>query len=124
LEHREKYPCIFPYQPYSIIPCTSWSAYVVPELYQRHQGHYQVDQSIFPAETIKELSELQKESIDAVLKYYGDKSSQWLSDLTHMEEPWKQARKRANLRDNERGSEEITLESMAEYYNSIVTTEQ
>lgn len=42
----------------------------------------------------------------------------WLSELTHLEEPWKKARK--GLSPNERGNNEITLDSMAEYYTSIL----
>jgi uncharacterized phage-associated protein len=57
------------------------------------------------------------ETIDAVLKVYGDKPSQWLSDLTHAEEPWREARK--GLADGERGKNEISHASMAEYYSSL-----
>ncbi|MCY4223689.1 MAG: hypothetical protein OXF06_02530, partial [Bacteroidetes bacterium] len=35
------------------------------------------------------LRRTQKESVDAVLNFYGDKSPQWLSSLIHMESPWK-----------------------------------
>ncbi|HCU23589.1 MAG TPA: hypothetical protein DF383_01120, partial [Deltaproteobacteria bacterium] len=42
---------------------------------------------------IHDLTTSQKETIDSVLKYYGNKSSQWLSDLTHQEQPWLDARK-------------------------------
>ena len=38
------------------------------------------------------LTENQKNSIDIVLDYYGKHNAQWLSQLTHMEEPWLQAR--------------------------------
>ena len=63
------------------------------------------------------LTDSEKESIDKVLVFYGDKSSQWLSDLTHSEDPWKTARE--GLACNERGNREITLRSMAEYYESL-----
>jgi len=57
------------------------------------------------------------ETIDAVLKEYGDKPTQWLSDLTHMEKPWQQARKGLGPGDN--GSQKITHASMAEYYGGL-----
>lgn len=40
-----------------------------------------------------------------------------LSDLTHMEEPWLEARK--DLNPGERGENEIKLSTMHEYYSSI-----
>jgi uncharacterized phage-associated protein len=90
---------------------------VIRDLYSAHRGKFQVDPKTF-AEFPKEgLSTEQEETIKAVLKSYGDKSSQWLSDQTHAEEPWKLAR--SSLVDGQRGEQEITLESMAEYYSSI-----
>jgi len=65
----------------------------------------------------EKLTSTQIETIDAVLDFYGDKSPQWLSSLTHTEDPWKQARK--GLPPRERGKRVITLESMAEYYEYI-----
>lgn len=55
--------------------------------------------------------------INRVLKFYGDKDAQWLSDLTHMEEPWKNAR--IGLADGERGDHVISTAAMMEYYSSI-----
>jgi len=63
------------------------------------------------------LDENQKDTINMVLSFYGDKSPQWLSDLTHKEMPWQKARE--GLLPNMRGSSVITLESMAEYYESL-----
>ena len=40
----------------------------------------------------KKLSNKQVESVDAVLKFYAPKSAHYLSDLTHSEAPWKDAR--------------------------------
>ncbi|NQT38260.1 MAG: DUF4065 domain-containing protein [Planctomycetes bacterium] len=63
------------------------------------------------------LTAPQCETVDAVLKAYGSKTSQWLSDLTHMEFPWREARK--GLAPNDRSEREITHASMAEYYGSL-----
>jgi uncharacterized phage-associated protein len=57
-----------------------------------------------------------------VLKFYGDKSSQWLSDLTHGEDPWREARK--NTAANEASHAEITRASMAEYYGGLLIQKQ
>ena len=63
------------------------------------------------------LNETQKETIDAVVGYYGSKSSHWLSDLTHMEDPWKLTR--LGLPEMERGNRIIGLDVLAEYYGSL-----
>lgn len=56
-------------------------------------------------------------NIEKVLAFYGDKDPQWLSELTHREAPWKDAR--AGLTPGERGDREITHAAMAEYYESL-----
>lgn len=63
------------------------------------------------------LSMNQKDTTEHVLKAYGDKAAQWLSDLTHMEEPWIEARK--GLKPGERGEAEIRLSMMLEYYSGV-----
>ncbi len=52
---------------------------------------------------------MQKKSIDVVISFYGKFSGQHLSELTHKERPWTDAR--AGLSPGERGNHEITLES-------------
>ncbi|MGK7944953.1 MAG: Panacea domain-containing protein [Microcystaceae cyanobacterium] len=89
---------------------------VIPELYECHRGQFEVESlSVGDPDN---LTNTQKETIDEVLNFYGDKSSQWLSELTHKEMPWIQARQ--GLAPGERGNQEITLDSMAEYYGSLV----
>lgn len=51
------------------------------------------------------------------MKFYGNRSAQGLSDLTHREDPWLNARH--GLGDGERGNHEITLASLEEYYSSL-----
>jgi uncharacterized phage-associated protein len=87
---------------------------VVPALFQKHQGIYEVRTWDGHASG---LTREQRETVNGVLAFYGDKSSQWLSDLTHREGPWLQAR--AGLGANERGSREITHASMVEYYSGL-----
>ena len=38
------------------------------------------------------LSDNQKDTIDRVLAHYGGHDAQWLSQLTHMEDPWIKAK--------------------------------
>lgn len=88
---------------------------VVPQLYQAHKGQFQIGE--LAAGDPSRLNESERESIDTVLEFYGTKTSQWLSDLTHQEAPWLDAR--AGLAPGERGESEITLDKMFEYYGSL-----
>ena len=88
---------------------------VVRDLFDYHRGMYEI--SAIPIGNPRLLNDVQQETIDAVLEYYGDKSAQWLIELTHMEDPWIQARK--GLPRLERGNKVISLDSMAEYYSSL-----
>ena len=88
---------------------------VVYELFDLHRGKFKVN-SIKKGSSDK-LNKIQGETILAVLNYYGNKSSQWLRDLAHMEDPWRKARQ--GMPDNVRGSCEITHASMMEYYSGL-----
>lgn len=90
---------------------------VVRDLYDKHKGRYFVTPEIIENGKSDNLNSSQKETIDAVLDAYGDKSAQWLSDQTHSESPWIAAR--SGLSESERGDKEIPLESIAEYYSSV-----
>jgi len=90
---------------------------VVPNLYALHRGQFEVKQ--WPKGDPDKLTPLQRETVDAVLEFYGDKSSQWLSDLTHAEAPWRDSRRGLAL--IERGGNEITHAAMAEYYSSLAS---
>ena len=59
-------------------------------------------------------------SIDAVLRFYGDKTGAWLGELTHRELPWLEAR--AGLAPGQRSDREITKEALAEYYGGLIAT--
>ena len=88
---------------------------VVPVLYNEHRGMFKV--APWPKGTPQALNREQRETIDGVLNFYGDKTSQWLSDLTHNEEPWRAARQGVGV--GARGCREITHASMMEYYSSL-----
>ena len=88
---------------------------VIPELYKHHKGQFEL--SGWPDGNPENLNETQLETIDAVLEFYGDKPSFWLSELTHKEQPWRDARN--GLATGEPSNEEISLGSMAEYYGCL-----
>ena len=88
---------------------------VVRELFDYHRGMYEI--SAMPLGNPRLLNQEQQETVDAVLEYYGDKSAQWLIELTHMEDPWKQARR--GLQPLERGNRLMSLDTIADYYSSL-----
>jgi uncharacterized phage-associated protein len=88
---------------------------VVRALYDEHRGQYMVRS--WTHGNPSDLTDTERETVDAVLKFYGDKSSQWLSDLTHMEGPWRAARR--GLAPTDRGQREITTAAMHEYYSGL-----
>ncbi len=87
---------------------------VVRELYNAHRGKYRI--SCLRKGCPESLTETQRETVDAVLAFYGE-SPQWLSDLTHMETPWQSARR--GIPDSVRGNTVIPKESLAECYGSL-----
>ncbi|MBL4613640.1 MAG: DUF4065 domain-containing protein [Magnetovibrio sp.] len=96
---------------------------VVGTLYGCHRGHFSVMPDMFPVQSPQEITGAQGDTIQRVLEFYGDQTAQWLSDLTHMEDPWRKARERAGLADGESGDPEITLADMAEYYSGLMPNE-
>ncbi|MBQ7607657.1 MAG: DUF4065 domain-containing protein [Desulfovibrionaceae bacterium] len=95
---------------------------VCPRLYARHKGKFKVG----PRDGIgnaERLLDNERESIDAVLDTYGDKTAQYLVLLSHMEAPWKKARKRAGVRPGERCNQQITITDMIEYYSGLLNGE-
>jgi uncharacterized phage-associated protein len=91
---------------------------VVPLLYQLHRGNFKVSADMFGGDPLA-LTPFQQGTVNAVLKHYAHRSSAWLSDLTHAEPPWKEARAATGLKPGERGSVEITAAAMAEYYGGL-----
>ena len=66
---------------------------VCPELFREHRGEFRVEKDFLATKgDPAQLSFDERETIEAVLEYYGDKTPLWLSHLTHSEDPWKNAR--------------------------------
>ena len=89
---------------------------VCRELFYKTQGQYSVSAD---DETggIGNLTDNQRDTIDKVLEHYAGHNAQWLSQLTHMEDPWNKAR--ADVPAGESCDRIITKESMALYYGGI-----
>ncbi len=90
---------------------------VVPDLFAWHKGRFTVDAPSLTRGDSAKLSLAQKATIDAVVDFYGPKTAQWLSDLTHSEKPWLEAR--AGIPDGSPGGRAISLETMHQYYGSL-----
>ena len=88
---------------------------VVRRLYNEHKGSYLISE--LGKGNTDNLTATQKETIDAILNAYGSKPAQWLSDLTHMEKPWIEARE--GIAPGENCENEITKQSLIEYYSSL-----
>jgi len=88
---------------------------VVPALYRVHKGDFKIHK--WPGGKVKNLTDSQKSTIDAVWDYYGHRSGAWLRQLTHQEQPWIDARD--GLAPSERGTRQITHGSMYDYYGSL-----
>lgn len=88
---------------------------VVAVLYQAHKGMFVI--SDIKEGTSSNLDANQKDTIDNVLKTYSSRSAKWLIDLTHMEDPWLDAREGLNY--DERGNRTITPIAMFNYYSIL-----
>ncbi len=88
---------------------------VIRELFNYHRGMFDIDHVRTGNPDI--LSQPQRDTIDAVVAFYGERPAQWLIDLSHSEEPWRRARR--GLPATVRGHSKVSLESMAEYYSSL-----
>ena len=89
---------------------------VVPDLYNTHKGKFKIDVADIQGNP-GVLNQQQQETVIAVLRDYGDKCSQWLSDLSRTESPWLKARD--CLPPTERGNNQIDLDIMREYYDYV-----
>ncbi len=89
---------------------------VVRDLFEYHRGQYYVSE--IEAGDSGKLDADQKATVDMVLNHYGDKPAYWLVRLSHSEPPWIEAR--GDLSPTEQGNAEIMLDSMAQYYSSLL----
>jgi uncharacterized phage-associated protein len=97
-------------------PIEAWvNGPVIPALYDQHRGVFSVRE--WPRGNADDLTAAEKETVDVVLRGYGDKNAQELADLTHREMPWLNARR--GLPAMERGNRAIPLESMQEFYAAL-----
>jgi uncharacterized phage-associated protein len=88
---------------------------VVYDLFDRHRRRFIVED--WPWGAIERLSAEQRRTIDRVLRFYGGQSAKQLSELTHGEPPWNEAR--AGLPDAVPSSQIVSPSSMKAYYSGL-----
>lgn len=89
---------------------------VCPSLFFKTKGKYSVNACDEDGGD-GDLTDGQRDTIEKVIDYYGKHNAQWLSQLTHMEEPWINARK--DVPAGTGCNNVITKESMAMYYGGL-----
>jgi uncharacterized phage-associated protein len=88
---------------------------VIYELYREHKGKFRVDS--WPRGDASKLTRHEKSSIRAVTESYGGFTAHQLSEMTHQEDPWLNAR--AGVEDGRRSNSTISVASMHEYYHGL-----
>lgn len=89
---------------------------VTPELYRCHRGEFTAEVKMFPGDSGR-LTADEKETIDTVLGAYGHLSGQQLSDLSHSERPWREARE--GEAEGASSTNEVSLEVMQDFYSAM-----
>jgi uncharacterized phage-associated protein len=89
---------------------------VVYELFDAHRGQYTVGPDWLEGDP-DALTPEERSSVDAVLDAYAHLDGRRLSHLTHAEAPWRDAR--AGLGPTDRSNREITIASMAAFYEAL-----
>lgn len=89
---------------------------VVRELYNQHRGHFEVDANSIVGNA-QALTRDEKDTVDAVLLAYGHLNGQQLSDLTHSERPWLEAR--GDLAAGKRCETPIDLDTMQDFFGGL-----
>lgn len=92
---------------------------VVSSLFARHKGHFKLHPGFFSPSV--QLTKDERAVIDKVVAYYGHRDSHWLSQLAHMEDPWKNARSIHPHEDHHhnQSAEEISQSAIFAYYSSL-----
>ena len=88
---------------------------VVRDLFVLHRGKFTVSE--WPEGDPEALTPDQRETIDAVLEGYGELTGQQLSDKTHTERPWIEAR--GNLAPGLFSNQVVNLDVMQDYFGGL-----
>ena len=81
------------------------------------EAQFKVNSALFSDGDCSHLSEAEIKNIDKVLMFYGDKTAQWLSTLSHQENPWLDVR--GDLPPGTVSENIIPKSAIHEYYSSL-----
>ncbi len=90
---------------------------VCPDLFREHKGMFMCSKTNLSKGNPDNLSEDQKDTINIVLKDYGQMEPYELREMTHKEDPWKKAR--GTLAEGASCNNVISKEYMGTYYGSL-----
>lgn len=90
---------------------------VCPQLFNEHRGLFVVSENFLSNLPDYNFTDSEIETMNSVIEYYGDKEPQWLSELTHKEAPWREARK--GIPDGASCNNVISKDSMLQYYGGL-----
>lgn len=98
-------------------PIEAWKhGPVVRVLYRRHRGQFWIHHVDAGSDTA--LDALQRETVDGVLERYGSLTPEVLSELTHAEDPWRDARQQGGR------APVIGKDAMRAYYRTVLADVQ
>lgn len=92
---------------------------VMPDLYREHRRQFSI--GTLPAGDPTKLDAGERESIDIVLSSYGVRTAHDLSELSHREDPWRDAR--AGVPEGARSQSEISDAALMEYFDGQTTAQ-
>lgn len=95
---------------------------VCPELFATHRGRFILEPDYYDDYGEYPFTAEQTETMDAVLRDYGDKEPRWLSELTHKERPWRETR--IGVNPGEPCDKIIDKELIQEYYEGLADVEE
>ncbi len=89
---------------------------VVRDVFKTYQGQYKISAALQGDKAA--LKPVEQETVNAVLDFYGKRDGFFLSELTHRERPWMDARR--GIAPGEKSDNEITHAAMRDYYGGLV----
>jgi len=90
---------------------------VCPELFHEHKGLFSIKEEQLHKGDSTRLTEDEQDSVDTVLKGYGDMAPYELRNQTHVEDPWRNAR--GDLDAFAYSNTVIPKAVMGEYYGAL-----
>jgi uncharacterized phage-associated protein len=92
---------------------------VCKELYDVHKGEFLIESNDLEDYVDSyEFSKDEIETLNVVMSDYGQRETFWLSELTHIERPWRETR--GSLPLGEQSTKIIPKELMQEYYSGLI----